>query len=133
MSTSQGNNSPLQRETSVISGEFIQHYPPAQRRRPTPPLFDAPHILVKRQREGEEEWDASDSAAKRVRLNHRYGENDRTLIQSVEAEITNPNVVLGEGKRRRGADDPEEDDDLIELPPLPKRQRMSEVIDLTDD
>jgi hypothetical protein len=66
-------------------------------------------------------------------INDNPEENKQTPIQSIEPDATIPTLLLGGGKRKRSANNNDQDDDPIELPPPLKRQRVSEVIDLTDD
>ena len=86
-----------------------------QRTLPAPPLFS---VSTNKKRAREEGNDGGEAVAKRARL------EAGTLMPSVEG--------LGPGKRKRVEEEANEDD-LVELPPPPKRTRVVEVVDLTDD
>ena len=95
-------------ENPTVSGN-------TRRPRPTPPLFSA---MTNKKRAREEDDDGGEAVAKRVRLEFE------TEISSVEDHAA---------EKRKRVEWEVEKDDLVELPPPPKRARIIEVVDLTDD
>ena len=86
-----------------------------QRSRPTPPLFSATKGKKRTREEGN---DNGEVVPKRARL------ETESKMASVEGQAA--------GKRKRAEEEADEDE-LVELPPPPKRARVVEVVDLTGD
>lgn len=113
---------------------------PVRRQRPTPPLFDTPHISTKQQREDDEEAEPLESAPKNLLTNDSMIRNhDQILIHLIEPTTTTSTTTTSSAaaassaKRKRSEDVDTKPQDLIEQAPQPKRPRVFEVIDLTDD
>lgn len=122
------SSTPVKEASSTISNNPVPAIAPVEHQRPTPPLFDGTSTSRKRKREEEEnEAEFSDRATNRVRTKEA---TDEAVVGSVEPATTNTNILEGVIKRKRDGPGNDEED-LVELPPEPKRPKV--VIDLTDD
>jgi hypothetical protein len=122
-------------ERSITVDTSTQTATPINRQRPTPPLFEALNHPCKHEREDDEDEDREipGPTTKKARNDGGVPKEHHTPTQSVEPTTLPAATSQGEGKRKRREAENDEEQDLIELPPEPKRAKVFDIIDLTDD
>jgi hypothetical protein len=125
----------IKRERSTTLETSTQTAAPINRQRPTPPLFKALNLPSKHRREDDENEDGEipGPATKKARNDSGVTNEHHIPTQSVEPATLTADTSQSEGKRKRSEAENDEEQDLVELPPAPKRPKVLDIIDLTDD